>query len=151
MFSTYLSIPLGILAGLLASFVQSLGLTIQRKSHVLNQALPEHRRRVEHQRPSVSLVFSLHTFGLHTFQVMANRILHIHFLQYPRITCPDRLSASCYSCSARCLVPVVECFLRSLHPWRFFLAMDDSGYHPYCWRRFLNSLLRHCPGIYTIS
>ncbi|KAF9478516.1 hypothetical protein BDN70DRAFT_835894 [Pholiota conissans] len=46
-----LSIPLGIIIGLLASFVQSLGLTIQRKSHVLNQSLPEHRQRVEHRRP----------------------------------------------------------------------------------------------------
>jgi hypothetical protein len=48
---TYISIPLGIIVGLLASFVQSLGLTIQRKSHVLNQALPESEQRVEHRRP----------------------------------------------------------------------------------------------------
>ena len=61
-----LSIPLGIIAGLLASFVQSLGLTIQRKSHVLNQALPEHRQRVEHRRPLVSLL----TFPLHTIWLM---------------------------------------------------------------------------------
>ena len=47
----YISIPLGIVVGLLASFVQSLGLTIQRKSHVLNQALPEPERKVEHRRP----------------------------------------------------------------------------------------------------
>lgn len=45
------SIALGITVGLVASFVQSLGLTIQRKSHVLNQLLPEHRQRVEHRRP----------------------------------------------------------------------------------------------------
>lgn len=46
-----LSIAAGIIIGLAASFVQSLGLTIQRKSHVLNQALPESQQRVEHRRP----------------------------------------------------------------------------------------------------
>lgn len=49
--NTNISIPLGIIIGLLASFVQSLGLTIQRKSHVLNQQLQEHEQRVEHRRP----------------------------------------------------------------------------------------------------
>ena len=48
-----ISIPLGITIGLLASFIQSLGLTIQRKSHVLNQALPEQQQKVEHRRPYV--------------------------------------------------------------------------------------------------
>ncbi|KAI0308208.1 hypothetical protein B0F90DRAFT_1909447 [Multifurca ochricompacta] len=46
-----ISIAAGIIIGLLASFVQSLGLTIQRKSHVLNQSLPDHLQRVEHRRP----------------------------------------------------------------------------------------------------
>lgn len=46
-----ISIPVGIIVGLLASFVQSLGLTIQRKSHVLNQQLPEDQQKVEHRRP----------------------------------------------------------------------------------------------------
>lgn len=65
MFSDHaLSIPFGIIAGLLASFIQSLGLTIQRKSHVLNQALPEHRQRVEHRRPLVSLILSHLTIWL---------------------------------------------------------------------------------------
>lgn len=50
---TRLSIPLGIIIGLLASFVQSLGLTIQRKSHVLNQGLPEHAQKAETRRPCV--------------------------------------------------------------------------------------------------
>ena len=45
------SIPVGITIGLLASFVQSLGLTIQRKSHVLNERQPEHEQKVEHRRP----------------------------------------------------------------------------------------------------
>ncbi|EIW86729.1 hypothetical protein CONPUDRAFT_148788 [Coniophora puteana RWD-64-598 SS2] len=46
-----ISIPLGIFIGLLASFVQSLGLAIQRRSHVLNGQLPEAERKVEHRRP----------------------------------------------------------------------------------------------------
>ncbi|KAF8905578.1 hypothetical protein CPB84DRAFT_1844980 [Gymnopilus junonius] len=54
-----LSITIGIVTGLLASFVQSLGLTIQRKSHVLNQSLPEHRQRVEHKRPLWLLGFAI--------------------------------------------------------------------------------------------
>jgi hypothetical protein len=51
MANMHISIPLGITIGLLASFVQALGLTIQRKSHVINQRLPESQRRVEHHRP----------------------------------------------------------------------------------------------------
>ena len=46
-----ISIPAGIIVGLLASFVQSLGLTIQRKSHVQNEELPEAERRAEYKRP----------------------------------------------------------------------------------------------------
>lgn len=46
-----ISVAWGITVGLLASFVQSLGLTIQRKSHVVNQQLPEYEQRVEHRRP----------------------------------------------------------------------------------------------------
>ncbi|KAJ2920207.1 hypothetical protein MD484_g230, partial [Candolleomyces efflorescens] len=57
--SSPLSIPVGIIIGLLASFVQSLGLTIQRKSHVTEQSLPEHRRRVEHRRPLWLLGFAI--------------------------------------------------------------------------------------------
>ncbi len=48
-----ISIPVGIIIGLLASFIQSLGLTVQRKSHVLNQSLPEDQQKVEHRRPYV--------------------------------------------------------------------------------------------------
>ncbi|KAI0735152.1 hypothetical protein C8Q76DRAFT_791725 [Earliella scabrosa] len=54
-----ISIPVGITIGLLASFVQSLGLTIQRKSHVLNQALPEEQQKVEHRRPLWLLGFAI--------------------------------------------------------------------------------------------
>ncbi|KAJ7038209.1 hypothetical protein C8F04DRAFT_372414 [Mycena alexandri] len=52
-------IVLGISVGLLASFIQSLGLTIQRKSHVLNGSLPEHEQRVEHRRPLWLLGFAI--------------------------------------------------------------------------------------------
>ncbi|KAJ6509529.1 hypothetical protein C8R47DRAFT_1099049 [Mycena vitilis] len=52
-------IALGISIGLLASFIQSLGLTIQRKSHVLNESLPEHEQRVEHRRPLWLLGFAI--------------------------------------------------------------------------------------------
>jgi len=44
-------IVLGILVGLLAFAVQSLGLTFQRKSHVLNNALSPDRRISEYRRP----------------------------------------------------------------------------------------------------
>jgi hypothetical protein len=54
-----ISIAVGITVGLLASLVQSLGLTIQRKSHVLNQALPEDQQRVEHRRPCVTHLYIL--------------------------------------------------------------------------------------------
>ncbi|KZS92952.1 hypothetical protein SISNIDRAFT_485899 [Sistotremastrum niveocremeum HHB9708] len=46
-----ISIAVGIVVGLLASFVQSLGLTIQRKSHIQNQLKPESEQKVEHRRP----------------------------------------------------------------------------------------------------
>ncbi|KAI0335254.1 hypothetical protein GY45DRAFT_896313 [Cubamyces sp. BRFM 1775] len=54
-----ISIPVGIVIGLLASFIQSLGLTIQRKSHVLNQSLPEDQQKVEHRRPLWLLGFAI--------------------------------------------------------------------------------------------
>ena len=48
-----ISVAWGITVGLIASFVQSLGLTVQRKSHVLNEQLPEELQCVEYRRPSV--------------------------------------------------------------------------------------------------
>ncbi|KAG9094402.1 hypothetical protein FRC06_010837 [Ceratobasidium sp. 370] len=45
------SVALGITIGLLASLVQSLGLTVQRKSHLLNQACAEEDRRPDYRRP----------------------------------------------------------------------------------------------------
>ncbi|KAI0793515.1 hypothetical protein C8Q75DRAFT_713105 [Abortiporus biennis] len=56
---THISIAAGIIVGLLASFVQSLGLTIQRKSHVQNQLLPEEEQKVEHRRPLWLLGFGI--------------------------------------------------------------------------------------------
>lgn len=49
-----ISLPVGIVIGLIASIIQSLGLTMQRKSHILNEMKPENQRTVEHRRPSVS-------------------------------------------------------------------------------------------------
>ncbi|KIY71649.1 hypothetical protein CYLTODRAFT_418711 [Cylindrobasidium torrendii FP15055 ss-10] len=53
------SIPAGIVIGLLASFVQSLGLTIQRKSHVQNQRLPEDAQKIETRRPLWLIGFAI--------------------------------------------------------------------------------------------
>lgn len=47
------SVAVGITVGLIASLVQSLGLTMQRKSHILNDELPESERKLEHRRPCV--------------------------------------------------------------------------------------------------
>lgn len=46
-----ISVAVGITVGLLASLVQSLGLTIQRKSHIQNHALPEESRKPDYRRP----------------------------------------------------------------------------------------------------
>ncbi|KAI6162195.1 hypothetical protein EDD17DRAFT_1580438 [Pisolithus thermaeus] len=44
-----ISIPLGIFIGLMASFVQSGGLAIQRRSHVLNSQVPESEQKAEYR------------------------------------------------------------------------------------------------------
>ncbi|KAG1825923.1 uncharacterized protein BJ212DRAFT_1316975 [Suillus subaureus] len=54
-----ISIPLGIFIGLLASFVQSLGLAVQRRSHVHNSQLPEQDQKVEHRRPLWLIGFAI--------------------------------------------------------------------------------------------
>jgi hypothetical protein len=46
-----LSVAAAIALGLVASFIQSLGLTIQRKSHLQNESLPPARRSTEWKRP----------------------------------------------------------------------------------------------------
>ncbi|KAJ1026918.1 hypothetical protein NDA16_002211 [Ustilago loliicola] len=45
------SVATAIALGLIASFIQSLGLTIQRKSHLINETLPPARRKTEWKRP----------------------------------------------------------------------------------------------------
>lgn len=45
------SVATAIALGLIASFIQSLGLTIQRKSHLINETLPQARRKTEWKRP----------------------------------------------------------------------------------------------------
>lgn len=43
----------GIVIGLIASFVQSAGLTLQRKSHLENERLPEAEKKADWRRPYV--------------------------------------------------------------------------------------------------
>ncbi|KAK4057678.1 hypothetical protein OIO90_001326 [Microbotryomycetes sp. JL221] len=47
----HISVALGIVVGLVASFIQSLGLTIQRKSHLANEAQPADKRKRDWKRP----------------------------------------------------------------------------------------------------
>ncbi|GAA5958471.1 hypothetical protein JCM3765_007888 [Sporobolomyces pararoseus] len=47
----HISVAAGITVGLLASLVQSFGLTIQRLSHVANEKLPQSERKRDWQRP----------------------------------------------------------------------------------------------------
>ncbi|GAA5834068.1 hypothetical protein JCM9279_004206 [Rhodotorula babjevae] len=47
----HISIAAGIVIGLVASFVQSLGLTVQRLSHISNERQPIDQRRRDWQRP----------------------------------------------------------------------------------------------------
>ncbi|KIS69049.1 uncharacterized protein UMAG_03028 [Mycosarcoma maydis] len=53
------SVPTAIALGLMASFIQSLGLTIQRKSHLLNESLPPARRKSEWNRPLWLIGFAI--------------------------------------------------------------------------------------------
>ena len=54
-----ISVPTAIILGLAASFIQSLGLTIQRKSHLQNEALPASRRITEWKRPLWLIGFTI--------------------------------------------------------------------------------------------
>ncbi|PWN46524.1 hypothetical protein IE53DRAFT_372296 [Violaceomyces palustris] len=54
-----ISVPVAIILGLVASFIQSLGITIQRKSHLENEALPLAKRRTEWKRPLWILGFTI--------------------------------------------------------------------------------------------
>ena len=46
-----MDVPLAVGIGLVASLIQSLGLTMQRRSHVQNQRLPETERQSAWRRP----------------------------------------------------------------------------------------------------
>ncbi len=65
----HIPVAVGIVVGLLASFVQSLGLTIQRKSHVLNEQLPEELQRVEHRRPYVPHPLLFSDFSVNVYRL----------------------------------------------------------------------------------
>lgn len=65
---------LAIGLGLLASLIQSIGLTIQRKSHILNSALPIPQQRPSHKRPlwiTGFVLFMLANVGGTIFQIGA--------------------------------------------------------------------------------
>ena len=53
------SVATAIALGLVASFIQSLGLTIQRKSHLLNESLAPARRKTEWKRPLWLIGFAI--------------------------------------------------------------------------------------------
>lgn len=46
-----ISVPVAIVLGLISSFIQSLGLTVQRKSHIQNASLPDSKQKSEWKRP----------------------------------------------------------------------------------------------------
>ncbi|KAG0142001.1 hypothetical protein CROQUDRAFT_673789 [Cronartium quercuum f. sp. fusiforme G11] len=61
----HISLAVGITLGLLASFIQSLGLTIQRKSHLQNDLLPYHLRKPDYRRPVWVIGFVIYfTFNI---------------------------------------------------------------------------------------
>lgn len=58
--SIAISVPVAIAVGLFSSFIQSLGLTIQRKSHIQNSQLPFSQQRSEWRRKT--WIFGFITF-----------------------------------------------------------------------------------------
>lgn len=54
-----ISVPVAIVLGLFSSFIQSLGLTIQRKSHLQNALLPQGKQRSEWKRPLWLIGFAI--------------------------------------------------------------------------------------------
>ncbi|CAD6959190.1 unnamed protein product [Tilletia laevis] len=58
-----LSVPVAIVLGLIASFIQSLGIALQRGSHLQNDALPPAQRRAELRRPRWLLGFAIFMLG----------------------------------------------------------------------------------------
>lgn len=68
------SVATAIALGLVASFIQSLGLTIQRKSHLLNESLALARRKTEWKRPLWLVgfaIFLIANIGGTVFQIGA--------------------------------------------------------------------------------
>lgn len=71
---TPFSVATAIALGLIASFIQSLGLTIQRKSHLLNESLAPARRKTEWKRPlwlAGFAIFLVANIGGTVFQIGA--------------------------------------------------------------------------------
>jgi uncharacterized membrane protein YoaK (UPF0700 family) len=69
-----ISVPVAIVLGLLSSFIQSLGLTIQRKSHIQNASLAEAKQKSEWKRPLWLIgfvVFIVANIGGTVFQIGA--------------------------------------------------------------------------------
>ncbi|KAK0546346.1 hypothetical protein OC861_005311 [Tilletia horrida] len=58
-----LSVPVAIVLGLIASFIQSVGIALQRGSHLQNDALPPAQRRAELRRPRWLLGFAIFMLG----------------------------------------------------------------------------------------
>ncbi|KAG8845599.1 hypothetical protein FRB91_001630 [Serendipita sp. 411] len=62
-----ISVAVGIVIGLVASLIQSAGLTMQRKSHLMNESLPEEERKPERRRPlwlfGFTIFFTSNVFG----------------------------------------------------------------------------------------
>lgn len=54
-----ISVAVGITVGLVTSFIQSAGLTMQRKSHLMNESLPEEEKRPERKRPLWLIGFAI--------------------------------------------------------------------------------------------
>lgn len=133
-----ISIPLGIIIGLLSSCVQSLGLTIQRKSHVLNQSLPEHLQRVEHRRPYVNLErlsYCLSFNSTSLLQLVAVRLRSFYIIQHSRFICTNRITSGRHPCSSRRCLFTVERLLCPLSARRCFFSMDGTRHCLHYWRR----------------
>ena len=140
-----ISIPLGIIIGLLSSCVQSLGLTIQRKSHVLNQSLPEHLQRVEHRRPYVNLgCFELLLFLMCLLQLVAVRFRSFYIIQHPRFICTNRITSGRHPCPARRRLSALERLLCPLSARRCLLSMDGTRHYLHHWRRHSDRHFWNC-------
>lgn len=152
---------------------------MQRKSHVLNQALPEEQQRPDYRRPYVSthsvshlclwliccldiqtlasrvwFVFhlSISAFGLFLMHPMFFTLpSNILLLQYPRIRLPDRLSACRHPRPSGCRLSPLERILRPPSPRRRLLSMDAPRNSSHRWRCCHDWLLWHRPRADSLS